>query len=421
MDRLALHGGRKVRTTPWVSEFQGVEALGDEEKARVLAVLEKKRIFRYLADGYEDSEARQLENEYRELTGCSYALAVNAGTSALISALIGIGVGPGDEVIIPAFAWVATAAAVLEGNAVPVLCEIDDSLTLDPADLEAKITPHTKAVIAVHMRGMSCDIDPIMAVADRHGLLVVEDVAQSNGGTYKGRPLGSIGRAGCFSLQQYKIITSGEGGVVVTDSEPVWQRAAMYHDCGQNPFKYSERKIETFSGQNYRITELQAALCLGQIDRMRSIIQSMREQKRAIVAGLQEIPGVFLSSAFGTDRDLGVSAVLYISEADRVSSFAEALSAEGIPCEVIYRPERQNLHIYPFWDFLMQKRDPWGGGYPWNADAYKGQVSYAVDMCPKTLDLLGRAVQIRLNQYVTADDSEDLVQAVRKTALSILK
>ncbi len=421
MEPLALAGGPKVRQTPWVSEFQGVEDIGQEEKDRILGVLDKKRIFRYLARGYEESEAYQLEQEYKELTGCRYALAMNSGTSALISALIGLGVGPGDEVIVPAFAWIATVSAVLEVNAVPVLCEMDASLTLDPADLERKLTPRTKAVIAVHMRGISCDMDPILEIARRHDIVVLEDTAQANGGTYKGRALGSLGAAGCFSLQQYKIVTSGEGGIMVTDDEIVWQRAALYHDCGRNPFHFHELKVPTFAGQNYRITELQAALCLGQMERMQQIITNMRTQKQQIVQGLSGIPGIGMSSVFGTERDLGVSAVFMLPDAQTAVQFREALEAEGIPCGVVYSPGQQNLHIYPFWDFLMDKRDAWGKGHPWSSGMYAGDVQYSRDMCPQTLDLLGRSIQIRLNQYVRQQDTEDLVTAVAKVADHILK
>ena len=249
MDKLAIQGGAPVRTKPWVSKFIGGEELGQEEKNRLLRVLDKKRVFRYVPEGLEDSEVAQLEKEYKRFTGAKYALAVNSGTSALICALIAAGVGPGDEVIIPAYTWVATAGAVALVNAVPVLCEIDDSLTMDPEDLESRITPLTKAVIVVHMRGISCNMDGIMAVARKHNLKVIEDAAQANGGQYKGQMLGSIGDLGCFSLQQSKVITTGEGGMVVTNSETMWQRAVLYHDGAMYQFRFTERKIPAFPAE----------------------------------------------------------------------------------------------------------------------------------------------------------------------------
>lgn len=417
--KLALYGGKPVRTRPWVSKFIGSEELGQEERERVLRVLEKKRIFRYLPEGLEDSETAQLEREYANFVGTKYALAVNSGTSALICALIGVGVGPGDEVLIPAYTWVTTACAVVAVGAVPVLCEIDDSLTIDPADMAAKITPRTKAVIPVHMRGMSCDMERVMAVAKAHNLKVIEDVAQANGGSYKGKRLGSFGDVGCFSLQQSKVITTGEGGMLVTDSEETWQRAVIYHDGAMYQFRFTERKVPAFAGQNYRLTELQAALSLGQIAKMPELIQRIREVKGRALKALAGQEGIYFSPAFGSERDLGVSLVFYTKTKEQAEFMEKALTAEGIPAQRIYNPSARDQHVYVNWEFLMEKRDPWGGSYPWDQEFYEGDVDYGPDSCPRTLDLLARAVQVRLNQLITDADLEDLAQAVAKTAAAM--
>ncbi|MDF2717161.1 MAG: putative aminotransferase, partial [Paenibacillus sp.] len=177
-----------VRTKPWAFGPISTEEIGDLEKEYVLRVLSKKRLFRY-GGSQEHSEAYALEQLYKERTKVKHGLGVNAGTSALISALIGAGVGPGDEVIIPAYTYIATATAVLIARAVPVIVEVDDSLTMDPQAFEAAITPHTKAVIPVHMRGVPCKMDEILSIARKANLIVIEDVAQANGGSYKGRAL----------------------------------------------------------------------------------------------------------------------------------------------------------------------------------------------------------------------------------------
>jgi dTDP-4-amino-4,6-dideoxygalactose transaminase len=416
---LALYGGKPVRTRPWVSKFIGGEELGQEERERVLRVLAKKRIFRYLPEGLDESETAQLEREYAGFVGTKYALAVNSGTSALICALIGVGVGPGDEVLIPAYTWIATAGAVVAVGAVPVLCEIDDSLTIDPEDLAAKITPHTKAVIVVHMRGMSCDMERILAVARAHNLKVVEDVAQANGGSFQGRRLGSFGDAGCFSLQQSKVITTGEGGMLVTNSEEVWQRAVIYHDGAMYQFRFTERKIPAFAGQNYRLTELQAALSLGQIEKMPALIDKIRAVKRQALDVLQGQAGISFSPAFGSERDLGVSLVFYAKTTNQAAFLERAITAEGIPAQRIYDSQAHDQHVYVNWEFLMQKQDPWGGHFPWDQAFYKGSVEYRPDICPKTLDLLGRAVQIRLNQLITDEDLADLAAAVAKAVAAM--
>ena len=419
MDKLALHGGTPVRTKPWVSKYMGSEELGAAEKERVLAVLEKKRIFRYLPKGLETSECAALEEEYKSFLGADYALAVNSGTSALICALVACGVGPGDEVILPAYTWVATAAVITLVGAIPVLCEIDESLTMDPKDLAKRITPRTKAVIVVHMRGISAAMGEIMSIAKAHGLKVIEDAAQANGGTYRGQMLGSIGDVGCFSLQQSKVITTGEGGMLVTNSEELWQRAVLYHDGAGYQYRFIERKIPAFPGQNYRLTELQAALSLGQLEKMPRILQQAKGNKQAIVSELRKQPKIELAPVFGTEEDLGLSLIFYVPDGAQAQHVAKALTAEGIEAFQVYDGVAKDQHIYANWEFLKTKRDPWGGSYPWSLRP-EMEYDYSENTCPFTLDLLQRAVQVHLNHLVTKEDIADLLQAMDKIALHLL-
>lgn len=397
----------------------GSEELGAEEQARVLEVLRKKRIFRYLPTGLETSECSKLEEEYRHFLGTNYALAVNSGTSALVCALVACGVGPGDEVIIPAYTWVATAAAVAMLGAVPILCEIDESLTINPVDLVERITPRTRAIIVVHMRGISAAMTEIMEIAKKSRIKVIEDAAQANGGTYKGQMLGSIGDVGCFSLQQSKVITTGEGGMLVTNSEELWQRAVLYHDGAGYQFRFIERKIPAFPGQNYRLTELQAALSLGQLEKMPSILRQTQDNKRKIVEGLRDLAKIELSPVFGTEHDLGLSLIFYVRDGQKAHAVAEALNAEGIQAFHVYDGVANDQHIYMNWEFLLAKRDPWGGQYPWSLNP-EVEVKYSADTCPFTLNLLHRAVQVHLNQLVTDQDIDDLLLAINKVATYLL-
>lgn len=420
MNKLAIHGGKPIRTKPWVSKYMGSEELGAEEKSRVLKVLDKKRVFRYYPEGLEDSETSILEQEYKDFLGTNYALAVNSGTSSLICALIAAGVGPGDEVIIPAYTWVATAGVVAIVGAVPILAEIDESLTLDPKDLEKRITSRTKALIVVHMRGISADMDPIMEIARKHQLMVIEDAAQANGGTYNGKMLGSIGDLGCFSLQQSKVITTGEGGMLVTNSEKLWQRSVLYHDGAGYQFRFIERKIPAFPGQNYRLTELQAALSLGQLEKMPAILQKTQSTKAKLVERLKNQPKIKLSPVFGTERDLGVSLIFYVENEEKARQVAKAMTAEGVPAFQVYDHTGNDQHIYRNWEFLINRQDPWGTEYPWSSPAYTGSADYSENSCPITLDLLSRAVQVHLSQMVTDEDVEDLVLSINKVADSLL-
>src|SRR5262249_50998577 len=203
------------------------------------------------------NETAAFEEEFAELFGVRHALCVNAGSSALICGLIGAGVGPGDEVIVPAYTWNATPNAVLASRALPVLSEVDESLTLDPGDVERRVTPRTKAILAVHMRGAPADMRALKALAERHGLVLIEDVCQSAGASFEGRRLGTFGDAGAFSLQFNKIITTGEGGVMITDRDDVYDLAIDVHDCAG-----SVRRgigLPRFAGWNFRASRLQAA------------------------------------------------------------------------------------------------------------------------------------------------------------------
>src|SRR5947208_11180478 len=210
---LARDGGTPARTRPEAPMFPGGMEVGPEELEALARVIESKNLFRYYGVGEGPDEVASFEREFAEHMGAKHALCVNAGSSALICGLIGAGIGDGDEVIVPAYTWNATPNAVLAARAVPVLAEVDDSLTLDPADVERRITPRTRAILPVHMRGAPAAMDALMQIAEARGLAVIEDVCQAAGATFRGRRLGAFGAAGAFSLQFNKIITTGEGGV----------------------------------------------------------------------------------------------------------------------------------------------------------------------------------------------------------------
>ena len=211
--------------------FPGGMLVDEREADALAAVIARKCLFRYYGPGEGPREVKNFEQEWCEAFGAPYALCVNAGSSAIICGLIALGATAGTEVIVPAYTWNATANAVLAAGAMPVLAEVDDSLTLDPADVESKITPRTRAILPVHMRGGGSNMDALMGIAKRHGLVVIEDACQAAGATYNGRRLGTIGDAGAYSLQFNKIITTGEGGMFVCLDEEAYFTAIDVHDC----------------------------------------------------------------------------------------------------------------------------------------------------------------------------------------------
>ena len=414
-EKLAIHGGDTLYEGDWPSYFHGSEEIAEEEKAAVLRVLDKKRLFRYLANGIDDSEASQLEAGYRDLLSRKHALAVNSGTAALIAGLVGVGVGPGDEVIVPAYTYIATAAAVIGAHAVPVIAEIDSSLNLDPSDFEKKITPFTKAVIPVHMRGVPARMNEILAIARRHNLKVVEDVAQANGGMYRGKMLGSMGDVGCFSLQQYKVITAGEGGVVVTDDDEVYQRCGMVHDSAIR-FWQGEGSIAGFPGVNYRLSELSAALALAQFQKMPAILARLRAVKARVVSQIRHVPGIKLQDVPDPDGDCGIAVIFFCPSPDLAKAFSAALKAEGVPNGTMYDNTIADRHIYRNWDYVLAKRGATTAGCPWTCGAYHGNVEYSPDMCPNSLDYLGRAVSLGLSQRMTDEHADLIGEGIRKVA-----
>ena len=229
-EKLAIYGGPKAKTTSNYPMYPGGLEIGEEEKKLVMEVLDRKYLFRYYGPEKHPSKVREFEVAFAKKTGARYALAVNSCTSALISALVACGVGPGDEVIVNGYTFFASCASIVGAKAIPVIAEVDETLTIDPDDIEKKITASTKAIIVVHMRGVPCDMDRIMAIARKHNLKVIEDCAQALGGTYKGKYLGTFGDCGCYSFQYHKIITAGEGGMMVTNDERLYDRAMGYHD-----------------------------------------------------------------------------------------------------------------------------------------------------------------------------------------------
>jgi len=421
-EQLAINGGQPAKRTPPPPNYPGGMAIGVEEEQAVVEVIRRKRLFRYYGPDAGPSQTATFEEAFAHRIGVDYARAVNSGTAALICALVGAGVGPGDEVIVPAYTWIATAAAAVMLGAIPVLAEVDASLTLDPVDVRRKITPLTRAIMPVHMRGAAADMDAIMSIAREHGLAVVEDAAQANGGSYHGRRLGSIGDLGAFSLQFNKIITTGEGGVVTTNDRAKWLRASAFGDpvsVGMGRAGDAE-EVPRFAGQNYRASEFLGAVGLVQLGRLDSLLAKMRTRKRQLKAGLRGIPGLEFRHLHDAEGDAGVCVIFFLPTAEKAAEFGAALSAENVGAWHLYHPAKQDFHVYPHWHQILNKESTTAAGYPWAPAYYQGTVSYSPDMCPRTLALLGRALNLDVSPLLSEEDIEQTIAAVQKVAGAIL-
>jgi dTDP-4-amino-4,6-dideoxygalactose transaminase len=349
--------------------------------AAAVRTLSRRQLSRYTRPG--TSETDRFEHELAAFVGTRYALAVNSGTSALVSALAALHVGPGDEVLVPAYTWVSSAAAVVVVGAVPVLVDIDESLTMSPVDLVRKTTPHTKAVMPVHMLNLVCDMDSVMAASRAHKLFVIEDACQAIGVSYHGRCVGSFGDAAAFSFNQHKNISSGEGGAVVTGEESTFTRAAMFHDVGRyTRVGRLENDEPPFVGLNLRMPELSSAILRPQLARLKKQMAKRHERRTIILESLSRHPGLSVSPHNSPDDAAGLS-VSFEDVADAVA-FAQQPG--------VSRLADTGRHIYTNWLSIVGRRTFDGRVDPWA----HSEVDYSPDACPVTLDILSRTCSISL-------------------------
>ncbi|MBQ9552751.1 MAG: aminotransferase class I/II-fold pyridoxal phosphate-dependent enzyme [Clostridia bacterium] len=376
--------------------------IGREEIEELKRVIEAKDLFK-INGGLQES--KQVETKLREKLGAAHGILMTSGYAALVSALVALGVGPGDEVIVPAYTYIATAMAVVGAGAIPVLAEIDDTLTIDPTDAKKKITPHTKAIIPVHIQGFPCDMDRIMALAARHGLLVLEDACQADGGSFKGRRLGTIGSAGAFSFNFFKILTSGEGGALLTNDRQVFERALIYHDSSAIAYfgdQLSNIETEEFCGSEFRSNELCAAVLNIQLERMDGILTDLRANKKYMMDRLDGVCRFVPSNDL--QGDCGTTLALQFESEAAARRFAAAKGINGV------LPIDTGKHVYRHWTPIMKKR---GALHPlmdpFKMEANKDIVpDYTEDMCPQTLEKLAKAV------YINVDPDDDKAALDRK-------
>jgi dTDP-4-amino-4,6-dideoxygalactose transaminase len=323
--------------------------------------------------------SRHFEKELAQYVGADRTLAVSSGTAALVIALQACEVGPGDEVLVSAYAWMASAAAVLLVGAVPVLVEIDETLTMDPDDLAAKITPRSRAVIPVHMINRPCNMDRILSIAAEHDLRVVEDACQAIGVPYNGRICGTIGDIGTYSFNQAKNMTCGEGGAVLTNDMRLWERAYCAHDMGVDFRDLDHDRSEAdFVGANYRISEIQGAILRIQLSKLPRRLKRMRERARYLRDTLERTG---LPVAPHHDPENALSVVVTFETEDEAIAFAKHRAA--------HRLFDNSKHVYTRWTAILERRmatpkfDPWA----WGAQ----NTWTTAESCPQTLDRLKRS------------------------------
>jgi dTDP-4-amino-4,6-dideoxygalactose transaminase len=364
----------------------GLFFFGAEEEASVLEVLRSRQLSRYRAPGDpEPSMTARFESELAGWLGVENCLGLNSGTSALLTGLLALGIGPGDEVIVPGYTFVATIASVVYTGATPVLAEIDGSLTLDPADVERRITPRTRAIIAVHMLGAPCDLAALGSIARAHGLALVEDVAQACGGRYRGRALGSWGRFGAFSLNVFKVITAGDGGALATNDRGLFERAFSIHDHGFRRFEGGAVDGNGVFGLNLRMHEMTGAVALAQVRKLDRILAHLRRRKALLVSAIGQVPGLERRAVHDADGECSTTAVYLADRPARARRMADYLGTRTLAESV--------KHNYASMGQLLGRALP-NARCPFACPGLSAAPDYRPGMLPRTDDLLARSIGV---------------------------
>jgi dTDP-4-amino-4,6-dideoxygalactose transaminase len=367
----------------------GFEWIGAEEEKEVLEVLRSRWLFRYgdEKDPAFKRKVKTLEETVEKSFGTRHALAVTSGTAALITALSALGIGPGDEVIVPGYTFIASISSIVIARAVPVLAEVDESLTLDPADVEGRITPRTRAIMAVHMLGNPCNLERLREIAERRKLILIEDSAQAFGGSYRGRRLGTMGRMGIYSFNIFKTINAGDGGMVVTDDDELYFRAFGYHDQGHFPSRSGvEVGNRSIVGQNYRMNEITGAVLLAQFRRLDVIIERLRAIKTRLSAGIQGAPGVSLRRINDPAGECNTLLTVFLPTTEAAEKVAARLGTATL--------SKSGWHVYSNMEQILGKQMIVDRGCPYKCSSYPCHQEYRKGMLPATDALLARAINI---------------------------
>jgi dTDP-4-amino-4,6-dideoxygalactose transaminase len=379
----------------------GSQWIGREEIREVMDVMESGYLFRYgsLDDPKFKHKVYTLEREFADYCGARHALATSSGSGALICALKAIGIGPGDEVIVPAYTFIASFSSIIYAGGIPVLTEIDESLTIDPADIERRLTRRTKAIMPVHMLGNACDMEAVMDLARKHGLAVVEDACQANGGSYKGRKLGTIGRIGAFSLNIFKTVTAGDGGIIVTDDDELYRAAFQFHDQGHSPLRAGvEVGKRSVLGMNFRMNEVTGAVALAQLRKMPRIIATLRDKKNKFKEAIAGRPGLAFRRLNDPAGDCATLLTVLFESAEKAARVSAKLGTATL--------DHSGWHVYSNMEhlssYLEEQGRPHGRGAFPKTDAI---LSRAVNLSVGVVDAgLGAAFGIHV------DSSEEEIE-----------
>ena len=356
----------------------GAYWFGKEEMDAVMEVMKTGYLFRY---GSETDpkflhKVSTLEQEFAKYCGAEFALATSSGTSSLLVSAIALGLKPGDEIIVPAYTFVASYSSVIFAGLVPVLTEIDESLTIDPNDIEHRITPRTKAIMPVHMLGNQCNMEKIMAIAKKHKLLVLEDACQAGGASYKGKKIGTIGNIGAFSLNIFKTINSGDGGLVVTNNKALYEAAFGLHDQGHKPMRFGvEVGARSVLGLNFRMNEITAAVAIAQLARIDKIVGTLQQKRTRFKELISKAGGFRFRTLNDPEGDCSTVCTVIFDTKEKAAKVSKALGSKTV--------DQSGWHVYSNMEHVLNHLK--SVGQPHTKGSY-----------PKTDDILSRAMNISI-------------------------
>lgn len=406
MDNLALLGGKKVKTAPYGTGNR----FGDEELLQLKEALEQNTLFYWTG-----TKVKTLTEKFAKMYNVPYCVATSSGTAAIHTAIGAAGISEGDEVITSPITDIGTVIGILYQNAIPVFADLDPhTYNLTAETIAERITDRTKAIIVVHLAGNAADMDPIMELAKKFNLTVIEDCAQSYLCYYKGRMAGTIGHYGCFSLNDFKHISAGEGGLLITADEDAHYKAFRFADKYYNRFKGGRTRDIPCVAPNYRMNELTGAVGIAQLDKMHDICNRRTYYGDKITEGIKDIKSIYLPKVLeGCKSTYWFYMIRINPELLKCTNmqFAEALAAEGIRCTGGYIPEC----VYEY-DLFKNKSAYVGTHSPFDLPRYTGNVSYETGICPVAEKILKTAVRIEVKEFFTEQDIEDIIKAVRKVA-----
>ncbi|MES2694876.1 MAG: DegT/DnrJ/EryC1/StrS family aminotransferase [Verrucomicrobiota bacterium] len=390
----------------------GWSLIGKEEEDLVLEVLRSRSLFRYYGPNPKSPPAMvaTLEREFAAMIGTRFALGVTSGTAALEVALGALGVGPGDEVIVPAWSWVSCFTSVVRVGAKPVLAEVDETLCLAPGEISRLKTPRTKAVLVVHFQGVAADLEPLLAEARAAGIALLEDCAESPGAMYRGRRVGTWGDIAIFSFQQQKTITSGEGGVVVTNDPRLYERAVRMHDLGQfRDFHAAQQTASetAFCGSQFRMSELTGAVALAQMRKLERIRAHCRRMSLRLRAKIEGLTGLTLRRIPDPEGESGFETYFWVKSATIRDAFREKLKEAGIPCDQMTGTYAQYRRAYVASGLAHAP-----GATPFAVGADWPTADYRAESFPRTEDLIHRFVVIPVGMSHTDEDMDYIAEVI---------